>query len=546
MSENPVLTLARTFGRGDLVRQGDERSYYRLAYGPGEPRVRRLELAPDELVPSRRQSLLHFAHLTDLHTVDPQSPGRYEFVERFYDGQVAYLLIMPAQRPHEMLNLHAAEAMIRTINDLDASPETGAPIQFLMSTGDNIDSMQANELQMFIDLMKGMVVTCNSGGPTYEGVQSLDWDDPYYWHPDPYPDHWKARFGFPEYPGLIEEAIRPFQAQGLRLPWLSCYGNHDALVLGAGIPNPVFEEWLTGPRKVTLLPPEFHPMEHLDGFIPHPESYLVGPTRSVTHDPARCTARRRDYVVAHVESAGEPRGHGFNPDNVTQNTAYYVYDPSPHVRMIVLDTTDPRGHYRGSIGVAQLRWLEERLIEVHSRSFDPTGRLVTTGNDDRLVILCSHDPLATLANPLTTIFNIDGDAGDLPRVLGPELESLLHRFPNVILWVNGHIHRNLIRPRPDPTGRTHGFWEVTTASIIDWPSQARLIEIASNGNGTLSIFGTMIDHAAPADPRSADGIDRLAAIHREIASNDPHSSIERGFHGAVTDRNVELMIPAPF
>src|SRR5437868_11230728 len=98
----------------------------------------------------------------------------------------------------------------------------------------------------------------------------------------------------------------------------------------------------------------------------------------------------------------------------------------------------------------------------------------------------------------------------LPRVLGPQLEALLHRFPNVILWLNGHTHRNRATPHPDPTGRTSGFWEVTTCSLLDWPAQARLVEIVSNHDGTLSVLCTMVDHGGPADPREARGLARLA------------------------------------
>jgi hypothetical protein len=216
------------------------------------------------------------------------------------------------------------------------------------------------------------------------------------------------------------------------------------------------------------------------------------------------------------------------------------------VRLVVLDTTTPAGHYQGSIGAGQLRWLEERLAEVHSRYFDANDTRIESGNDDRLVVIISHHGLQSLINPLVP-YQADGAAtDDLPRFLGAEVEALLHRFPNVILWLNGHIHRNTICPRPDPSGRTAGFWEVTTASLADWPSQARLVEIVSNGNGTISVLCTMIDHEAPLDPEDGEGIMRLAAIHRELAANDPHAGIASGRQGQVSDRTVELVMPAPF
>jgi hypothetical protein len=42
------------------------------------------------------------------------------------------------------------------------------------------------------------------------------------------------------------------------------------------------------------------------------------------------------------------------------------------------------------------------------------------------------------------------------------------------------------------------------------------------------------------------GLLRIAAVHRELAANDPHDGIAAGNHGRATDRNVELLIPEPF
>ena len=223
-------------------------------------------------------------------------------------------------------------------------------------------------------------------------------------------------------------------------------------------------------------------------------------------------------------------------------SAYYVEDCTPRVRLIVLDTVNTAGDYQGSIGARQAAWLEEQLAEVHSRHLDRQGRWVHTTQEDRLVVIVSHHGLSTLINNRAHSHR----EADYPRLLATEVEAILHRFPNVILWVNGHTHRNLINPRADETEKTGGFWEITTSSLIDWPCQARLVELVSNGDGTLSIVSTMVDHAAPANPEDADGLFRLAAMHRELASNDPHLGLRHLKEGSVLDRNVELIIPAPF
>jgi len=538
--------------RGEAARRGTDGSYYRLASVEGVPRSRRLDLAPDSVPGSgRRRSLLHFAHLADIHTADVQSPGRFEFMQRFHPGPEPMHLVLPACRPQEALTVHAVEATIRTVNRIGDSSETGVPLQLVLCTGDNIDNQQLNELRMFMALAWGGPVTPGSGGQSYEGVQALAWNDPNYWQPDRPPaagqlDCYKTRWGFPEYPGLLEEAVRPFRAQGIRVPWLSCYGNHDALVLGAAIAGPAYERIVSGPWKTAHAPPEFDPVEHLPAFISHPERFLTGPSRPITPDRARRTISRREFVGAHLEARGEPAGHGFIRENLERGTAYYVYDAFPQVRIVILDTTNPGGHYQGSVGAFQMAWLEERLAEVHSRYYTAGDTTVQTGNDDCLVVVCSHHNLPSLALPPEYLTAGEGEDADLPRSLGPDVESLLHRFPNVILWINGHIHRNRVRPRPRPRGRSAGFWEVTTSSLIDWPCQARRIEIVSNCDGTLSLFCTMVDHDTPLDPRSAWDMERLASLHRELAANDPHAGYHGSFRGGPGDRTVELVLPAPF
>src|SRR3546814_10475723 len=50
--------------------------------------------------------------------------------------------------------------------------------------------------------------------------------------------------------------------------------------------------------------------------------------------------------------------------------------------------------------------------------------------------------------------------------------SMLLKYPVVIGWLNGHTHLNQILAHTSATG---GFWEITTASCIDFPQQQQVV-----------------------------------------------------------------------
>lgn len=125
----------------------------------------------------------------------------------------------------------------------------------------------------------------------------------------------------------------------------------------------------------------------------------------------------------------------------------------------------------------------------------------------------------------------------------PELVELLLERPQVVAWANGHAHTNEIRGWSRPDGG--GFWEITTASHIEWPQQARIIELLDNGDETLSIFTTSIDHAAKPSYRRRTGTAlQLASISRELAANDWQLDVGAKA-GHRNDRNTELLVPRP-
>jgi metallophosphoesterase (TIGR03767 family) len=541
---DPLTTASRTILPADVIRPGTERAYRRLGFAGGEAHVLRRDLAASPPAGGVRRSIVHLAHLSDMQIADVQSPARMEFLEALPQRE-ALAPFLPAHRPYEALAAHAVDAVVRTLRALPPSPVTGSPVALAVTTGDAVDNLQWNELQWFLNLMDGGNVAAGTGGPEFEGFQAAGWDGSAFWQPDGTTGRYAERWGFPAYPGLLRDAARAFAAGGLGIPWLACFGNHEALVQGMGLPTAAAARLATGDRKPTAPPPDFDigAEASVRAFVRDPASLLAGPARQVVPDPARRLFSRREFVQAHLRSGGAPSGHGLSADNLEQGTVYYAHDAVPGVRILVLDTSNPGGNADGSLGARQAAWLEKRLTEVHSSHLDPTGAPTRSGNEDRLVIVASHHGLDSLGNDTVIDGEVDPDpdTDDLPRLRGPEIRSLLHRFPNVVAWLNGHTHEHRIVPRPDPASRTPGFWEITTGSIMDWPVQGRLIELVDNGGGSVSLICTLIDHAAPPDPSSAAPSWRLASIHREVAANDPFLGDESGPRGSTGDRNAELL-----
>ncbi|MEU2307203.1 TIGR03767 family metallophosphoesterase [Streptomyces misionensis] len=497
--------------------------YRRLGDGPGWPRVVRTELAAAKSGrEGRRTTLAAFVQFTDLHVQDVQHPLRLEYM-RVTDTH--------SWRPHEALTVPGAVSLVERVNALRGGPVTGAPLGFVMTTGDNTDNNAHCELEWFMRVMSGGRITPNTGDPRhYEGVQNSGLK--MFWQPDSEVRDGDKALGFPHLDGFLAAAVREVRSPGLDVPWYSTVGNHDALPLGCygSHGDPYLAEAAIGGRKlydVALADARKLQAAIKNGTDPAAVGYRdflkahASGMRAVTADEKRAPYTRSDYLKAHLDPAYQghgPAGHGYSAANLDAGTQYYAFRISDDVIGISLDTTDPGGHYQGSIGTAQLKWLDRTLRE----------------NRDSHAVVFSHHTSASMDNTRP-----DPDRPGEQRHGGAEVVTLLSRHANVLAWVNGHIHRNVVTPHRTGNGRS--FWEISTASHVDHPHLARIIELTDNRDGTISLFTTLIESAAPHRTDFADlSQTGLAALYRELAFNAPGASPHLA--GGAADRNTELVL----
>ncbi len=569
-----------------------EPGFNQLETGPGEGYVVREDGlgAAQADRETRRVSLSYFGQLTDFQLADEESPARVEFLD------VVGAPVEAAFRPWEALNPFIDDAMVRQVNAFAAAAPVAAgdgtkpAMSFTINTGDLADSQQFNETQWVRALLEGGALDPNSGidpagymhpfcpplgvpgaaeAAAYTGIQ--DYDDylesatPYFYDPD---EPSGAAAEWPEYPGLMDRAQQAFTATGLDVPSYIAFGNHDALVQGNQAANVSFELIATG----CLKPMEgaINEIGGVEELTPAKiQKVLANPTQSslVPPDPDRRYVSKEQFKQIFIEGT-QADGHGFGAIDPAENKAskkaagYYSFSPSPGLRMISVDTVCEGGVTGpcadGNVDDPQFKWLEAELQEATAA--------------DELVILYSHHAIPSLTanipdesappcvGPDAHLHDANPGCDVDPRTstpihLGEDMVELLHGYPHVIAWVAGHSHVNDVTAYPAPDG-SGGFWSIRVAAEADWPQQTRLLQLFDNRDGTLSIFGTIVDHVspatAPAPGTAAAGltVDDLASIGRTLSYND-HQTGGRECEpnpcgeGAAEDRNVELLIGDP-
>src|SRR4051812_36137215 len=355
-----------------------------LAAGPGEGYLLRtggLGQAKSNRA-TKRRSLLFFAQFSDVHIRDTQSPARVDFVDP------AGPPLDSAWRAQEALSTQVFDQLVTNVNaDRTSGVKQGngkhAKLGFAITTGDNIDNQQFNELRWFAGVLKGGTLDPFSGKPITPGgtcsdlpadtIARLNADvaarhytglsdysdytgapaDRYdgFWDPNQAPPDASSPFvAFPRYPGLMDRSQQPFSTPGLKVPYFISRGNHDgeiqgniaatfglarALIAGCQkiFPNDKFD-----PKSVAGLTEEQLIKKFGD---PAFQQQLLAGLRPVPPDPDRRFVSAKTFRSAFN---GSTKNGGYAYVSAKEAKAskgaasYYAWSPKTAFRFIALDT----------------------------------------------------------------------------------------------------------------------------------------------------------------------------------------------------------------
>jgi metallophosphoesterase (TIGR03768 family) len=499
--------------------------YSKWDTGPGLNYERRTDFLPGNTA-SGAARLLTFFTITDIHIADKESPAQPIYVgwSASYGSNMS-----SAYSPVILSTTQVLDAAVQTINALHKKK----PFDFGISLGDTCNNTQYNELRWYIDVLDGKVITPSSGA--HAGADSIDYQ-------------------------------KPFKAAGLdkSIPWYQTIGNHDQFMMGSFYE---FDKTLSAHIGTNVLNEENNPtptyagirgsgfyMGVVDGTTPYGDIIKSGPETlyptppTVVADPARRslvspTSSSENWIAEFFKTTSNPVGHGFNLVDPSYGPGFACYSFLPKadipIKIIVLDdthkgnTTDSTINYAsGDLDQQRLDWLRAELKD---------------GQDhDKLMIIAAHIPIrpqTSLTDPApTTLTN--------HLIVADSILAELHSYPNLILWISGHRHMNVVTPQPyDPRvagqGPENSFWEVETSSLRDFPQQFRTFDIRRNTDNTVSIVITNVDPAVSPGSPAAKSRGYAIGAGRICNGNDnvsPAPAVRVGGDTTSHAYNAELLV----
>ncbi|MCC5968685.1 MAG: TIGR03768 family metallophosphoesterase [Pararhodobacter sp.] len=536
------LTLTPGLEKNELhhVSRYGEFGYGEWTFGSGLPVMERLDLMPAGYVRPdnlEKERLLRFFSFADVHITDKEAPNQLILFQQIdpvsHRNTSIYSPVMP-------YTTQVLDVAVQTVNDLHRRD----PFDFGITLGDACNDPMYNATRWFIDVLDGKVITPSSGA--HVGADSIDYQ-------------------------------MPFQAAGLDsdIPWYMVLGNHDHFFIGSfpldAEPSLGLREsytadsvWAAGSpirmEDFSSFPPVFDyrnlradPLFYpgvLNGTTTNGDIVLAGSTDDlafggqaprVVPDPDRRPLVPSEWMDEFFNTTSHPVGHGFNLiDRDTGNPedaafACYSFVPKAEIplKIIVLDVTQSSDD--GSFDIHGHGYLDSRRLEWLQAELD-SGQA-----NNQLMIIAAHIPIGV--SPIGS--HLEWWAGDENTKPGyenavdlEELVAILQGAPNLLMWLAGHRHFNVVKafPSADTSRPEQGFWQVETSSLRDFPQQFRSYEVYLNSDYTVSIEAVNVDVAVaggtPAAQSRKFAIAAQQIIQNDIKLNSPNFATVGG-HGTI-------------
>lgn len=486
-------------------------------------------VATSTVLPANSTLLMRFVNVSDTHIIDDEA-------STVMNGSWLESLLEPAigngaaQRLQEEYTDEVLNALVKTIN---GCKQQFANLELMIATGDLTDNMTLNELRRYIDNLDG-VTGADSAFEASCGYKTKD-------------SLGRSKGGLPCTPELQQAAAlmtgklvpdSQTDPPDTESPAYQLTPTRSALQIAS---TAVASEVGGSHNIAPGLPPRLRcnsvqaNCDNLKLAIPH---YAVfgnhdGSVRGTLtmQRPFQAGAanfgryfieNQREFINEwfETESLPGPDGHGFNnvdldrwTDQNDRNDGYYAFDAGAgnSVRMIVLNTifdgvskelhgngqtaTDTKGLVGGNEVTPAAATSEQGFVD--QAQFDwLQGQLAAAQAANKAILVLGHHPDRS--------FSYAEYGSKLPQ----EFDTLLGTYPNVVAYIAGHTHENVIRPCTptdcvvkgvQPT-IANSFWRIETSSMIDFPQESRILEVYQLPGGAFAIRSTMIQ----ADQSDAD------------------------------------------
>jgi 3',5'-cyclic AMP phosphodiesterase CpdA len=298
-------------------------------------------------------------------------------------------------------------------------------------------------------------------------------------------------------PGPDNDPKDPIASEGLRVPWRWVTGNHDILNQGT--------------IRLDVNPEE--PIGTVASIGTRDWSLAGGPVRSgdfVVPDPQRAYVSRTS-LMARVANTGD--GHGLGATEIASGRADYTFDLGARVRVIVLDTAATTGSSEGVLRAGVIDGFLKPALE-------------RAKGDGKLVIVTSHHASTSLTDGSET-----GGTRQTDAITATRFRELLASYPNVLAHLAAHSHEHT----SEVVSGANPYWEIKTASLLDFPNQSKLVEVWETADGAHVLRTVAFDFS--------DEGDLLAREARAIATTDYTCGYTPDGRGKAAARNVDLWIP---